>query len=160
MTKFESYLLEFQEHEQYSTSRVTPISREKCIELLKTKAYKAADLYSSKSRYIERSAMSAEKIKYGFLDASKMKPRLSRNTENYYTLIMNDDPIWSAWPKRQVIASYVIGKHKSVATLFNIFPFDKTKIGFCSYEDLWLSWKELKSMIMLTGPWILRSKLP
>lgn len=70
-----------------------------------------------------------------YVDTSKEKSRLSRNTLNYYTHIINS---WKGWPKREVICTG--GSLRAVdPSLFLIFPVDGTKIGDCGVEDIWLA---------------------
>ena len=139
--KLKHYLTEFQE--EFKGSRVQNITSQEAVGMLKSKCKKAIQQWEE-GTYIRRWTSTASKIEAGFLDASKMPPRLSRNTLNYYTNIINDDPMWKQYPRRQVIAS--LRKTKNVTknpTDFVVFPFDTTKVGICSHDDMWSSFSEL-----------------
>lgn len=75
--------------------------------------------------------------------------RVSANTLNYYTLFIDNSPAWKAFPKRSrsfigsasIHEAYDSGngdKHLMI-------PFDDVKIGVCPENDLWASFKRLKS---------------
>jgi len=141
------YLTEFQNIEDQEGSRVKKIKQNQAIDMVKSKCKKALNDYRQ-NRWIERYANHAPSIPYGFLDASKLPDRLSRNSFNYYTLIINDDPTWKGFPKRQVIGSYRIKSeppYKS-ASYFIIFPFDGVKVGVCKSQDIWDSFSVLKTV--------------
>jgi hypothetical protein len=62
---------------------------------------------------------------------------MSLNTANYYTLIINNDPSWSAFPKRNVIAS--TEPRNPYPGTYVLLPYDGTKIGVCLSYDIWMS---------------------
>ena len=73
--------------------------------------------------------------------------RESRNTENYYTLIINNHPSWSKFPKRQIICSTdsYTAKTYGRGNAYVVFPFDGAKIGVCPDEDIWSSFGNLEA---------------
>ena len=118
---------------------------EEAKQILNTKCKSALAEFEA-GRHIERYTDTAQHIMFGFLDASKLPERMSRNTLNYYTHIINHDPLWKSFPKRQVIASlYTAMGPTSSSMSFIIFPYDGVKIGWCPDYDLWDSWPVLKS---------------
>jgi hypothetical protein len=70
-----------------------------------------------------------------------MRGRESINTNNFYTLIMNNAPRFSEFPKRSVIVS----SNRNTAMSFSsddhslaiIFPKNGTKLGVCNVNDIW-----------------------
>ena len=73
------------------------------------------------------------------------KKRISANTTNYYTLLMDNSSSWKQYPKRSesIICSTDICNADSYGILYEIFPLDGAKIGVCSDEDVWDSFKNL-----------------
>jgi hypothetical protein len=65
--------------------------------------------------------------------------RQSRNTLNYYTLIMDNSNQWKKYPKRSesFICSSESYYARDFGKLFVAFPVDGTKIGVCPKFDLW-----------------------
>jgi hypothetical protein len=145
--KLTNYLKEFQDQGKFSSKgRVNVLKPHEAAGMLQRKCKKAISEYK-KGNYIKRWSSNASKIPYGYLDASKTPPRLSRNTLNYYTLIINDDPIWKAFPRRQVIATIMTTSPVvDNSTEWVIFPFDGVKIGVCQIDDMWDSFSKLKDI--------------
>jgi hypothetical protein len=69
-----------------------------------------------------------------FTDPKKGKPRISRNTSNHYTLIVDNSPKWKRYPPRSqsIICSTRSG-------MFYVFPENKSRIGVCPSYDFWPS---------------------
>jgi hypothetical protein len=67
--------------------------------------------------------------------------RESENTLNYYTVILDNNPMMSAFPKRS--RSFVCTTNKETAhgygNVFVVIPFDDCKIGAVNKEDIWRS---------------------
>lgn len=61
------------------------------------------------------------------------------NIGNFYTVILDNDPRWSEFPKRS--ESFICASEKSVCTLYGIahyvFPINGAKIGVCPKDDIW-----------------------
>lgn len=78
-----------------------------------------------------------------------IEPRISRNTLNYYTLVINNHPSWKKFPKRELICSGGSGAralaHGAGRTnKYQVFPYDGAKIGICSEDDIWQSFKNIQ----------------
>jgi hypothetical protein len=78
----------------------------------------------------------------------KLLTRKSKNTSNYYTLLMSNLPSWKAYPKRNqcVVATNNYRAAMAYADAegpYIAFPFNRTKIGVCSQADLWDSFPNL-----------------
>lgn len=83
-----------------------------------------------------------------FLLTKPTGDRRSANVEsNYYTLILNNHPLWKNYPKREIICSGGSGlraKNHGLDGVFWVFPYDNAKIGICPVDDIWRSFEELK----------------
>jgi hypothetical protein len=126
MTRLQSYLL--------TEGRTQGISKEEAKNILHTKCKQAIKTYrvSPINRIIDDFYQL-----YGMVYPSST-PRQSRNTENYYTLIINNSPEWSNFPKREIICSTYSNRFRSS---YCVFPFDGAKIGVCPTPDIWGSFK-------------------
>ena len=69
--------------------------------------------------------------------------RKSANTQNYYTLIVDNDPRWKEYPKRG--KSFICSTASYIADAYGVIglviPFDNANVGICPEEDYWLSFK-------------------
>lgn len=64
----------------------------------------------------------------------KISERKSAYSANYYTLLMNNLPSWSEYPKRTHICSNV--KNNFNTSLYRIIPFNGAKVGVCPMDDI------------------------
>lgn len=136
--KFYNHINEYQE-EQVG-SRVKKIKNEEARDLVQTKCVKALEKFQKNSGYISRITQTAPGIETGFADTSKLPARMSRNTLNYYTHIINDSPEWKGFPRRQIIATgYKDPFTRGGRDEFIIFPYDSVVIGECPQADIWYS---------------------
>ena len=82
-------------------------------------------------------------ITVAYSDATKLN-RHSANSQNYYTLWMDNSPEWEAYPKRSKSLicshSFEIAEGYGFATL--VVPKDGTTIGVASGRDIWFSFKK------------------
>ena len=73
-----------------------------------------------------------------YLDPSKGE-RMSQNTTNHYTSLMDNSPYMKGWPKRS--KSFIASSGTSYAGAFGnpymIIPFDGVDIAVCPETDLW-----------------------
>lgn len=67
--------------------------------------------------------------------------RKSRNTSNYYTLLMDNLPAWQNYPKRSksIICTTNLNYANDMGESYRVFPYDGSKIGVCPDDDLWAS---------------------
>lgn len=65
--------------------------------------------------------------------------RKSRNTSNFYTLLMDNLPAWKKYPKRSksIICATNRNYAEDMGESYRVFPFDGSKIGVCPEDDLW-----------------------
>lgn len=84
----------------------------------------------------------------GYINTDKMQ-RTSANTFNYYTIWMDGDREWAAYPKRS--KSLICSTDRGTANGFGdtqiIIPADKNKIGVCDSNDLWGSFEFLRTRL-------------
>ena len=93
---------------------------------------------------IVRGVSSAQRSDFLFVEPKKFT-RVSRNTFNFYTLLMDNSPKWKEYPKRSqsIICSsydnYNGDFHYSMSfgRTFIVFPFNGANIGVCSSTDIW-----------------------
>lgn len=69
--------------------------------------------------------------------------RKSRNTSNYYTLLMDNLPAWKSYPKRSksIICATDIEYASNMGYAYRVYMFDGSKIGVCPTNDLWESFR-------------------
>lgn len=74
--------------------------------------------------------------------------RVSRNTDNYYTLIVDHDPDWSNYPPRSasVICTTQRGVSMGYGTPYVVLPEGDPLIGICSSSDYWDSYQRVHDM--------------
>ncbi len=83
---------------------------------------------------------------YGFNNSE----RKSANTSNIYNTILSTGLLdsWEEYPKRNT--SFICTTNKTYAEnygyIISIIPPDNTKLGVCSENDFWFSFKKLKSI--------------
>lgn len=71
--------------------------------------------------------------------------RRSRNTQNYYTLLIDNLPNWSKYPKRSksLIMSTNLNTAKIFGDIYRILPFNNAILGVCSHSDIWDSFRNV-----------------
>ncbi len=81
--------------------------------------------------------------------------RKSKNTRNYYTLVVDNEPAWEAYPKRS--KSFICSTDFSISTAFgNIYvvvPLENQNIGVCSNDDFWESFQDFRPAYLNTAIW-------
>jgi len=77
----------------------------------------------------------------------KTSTRTSQNTDNYYTLFIDNDPSWSKFPKRSKSLICTTDYSKSIlyGNGYVMFPVNGSDIGICPKGDIWGSFKGLES---------------
>ena len=86
-----------------------------------------------------------EALKTGFMTVdTSATERKSQNTKNYYTVILDNNPLMKDYPKRS--RSFICSTRLSYASGFAggqsgaaliVVPFDGVKIGMCGSYDMW-----------------------
>ena len=128
--------------DDYKKSRSFNISTEEAIELLRTEYSEAYENYKNGIK-IYRGTNSDYSV---FVTDPSIGTRVSANTENYYTLVIDNSPRWKQFPKRS--KSVVCTTDKNYAGNYGekyiVFPINGSKIGVCSKEDFWESFPILR----------------
>jgi hypothetical protein len=118
-------------------SRIDNLSKEEFQKLLETDYSQAYEQFK-RGNVLYRGFGSME-IAYNRLQP--MRGRESINTNNFYTLIMNNDPRFREFPKRSVIVSSnrntAISFSSDDSTSAIIFPKNGARIGMCNAPDIW-----------------------
>lgn len=71
--------------------------------------------------------------------------RVSSNTENYYTLFVDNHPSWAAYPPRSasMICSTSVSTASGYGTLYIVLVEGDPLIGVCEQPDFWMSFHRL-----------------
>lgn len=124
------------------SSRSKKYKEEEIIEILKENCSEAIDRYQRDLGIWRASNTSGPYLLTNPTGNRKSKFAVG----NFYTLILNNHPMWSSFPKREIICSS--GSDRSIVHgsnfVYNVFPFDGAKIGICSDDDVWVSFPELE----------------
>lgn len=69
--------------------------------------------------------------------------RKSANTENYYTVLIDNLPDWKDYPKRSksIICTTDSYKARRYGNVYKVYPVDGSKIGVCPSDDIWPSFQ-------------------
>lgn len=116
----------------------------------KIDVYKALDLIKKNCSHALKQWQTGTKIyrgiedfgnDFGFIDGktSHEDNRRSRNTANYYTLIMNNGSQWKRFPDRNIICTTDRTKADYYGDVYHMFPYNGSKIGVASDHDIWYS---------------------
>jgi uncharacterized LabA/DUF88 family protein len=123
-------------YEYLDERRGRTINEKECRELLDTKHSKAFEGKGQIFRGVDGYG------DYVYINPSKSRsPRISANTHNYYTLIMDNSPDWKQYPKRS--RSLICSTDKSYADNFgdgesySVYPQNGASIGVCPGGDIW-----------------------
>lgn len=136
--KFYKYI-----NEGYGKSRVDPIPESDAKDSIRYNCKK-----SVQSTPIYRGVKSFRDV-FGFGNSENQEElRMSANTANYYTLILDNSKKWSKFPKRS--KSFVCTTNIKTASFYGnpylVIPFDGTPIGICPRGDIWESFDEISDL--------------
>lgn len=125
------YLLEYRDSTGYDEPRSKTIGLKRAVSHVLKKCR-----HSLKGATIRRDVSASWKDEARFTDPAKGVPRVSRNTTNHYTLIIDNSPKWKRYPQR---SKSIICSTRSGG--FYVFPEDKSRIGVCPSYDFWPSFE-------------------
>ena len=121
-------------------NRSQSITKEKFDELLNKNCSQFLDKMNKDSSVkIYRGLDSS--FEYCYIDPTKFN-RKSANTSNYYTILFDEIlPSWKPYPLRSksIICSSVMIGAAGYGDVFLVYPYNGSKIGVCSEDDLWYS---------------------
>jgi len=84
------------------------------------------------------------------VDPKKLKRKSSSN-KNWYTLIMDNSEKWKKYPKRSESLICSIEDPLWDKSVFRVIPFDNSKWGVCSQNDMWISLPYAKERYKITA---------
>ena len=138
MIKLKSIITESIPTDDTIKSRSVDISREQTKLLLQRKSSSAWKRHLEEYRIFR--GINGSNNPYKFISPFKTK-REARNTLNIVNSFLDIIPSWKNWPKRS--NSIICSSSSLIAgcygTVFQVFPFDGSKIGICSQSDFWES---------------------
>jgi hypothetical protein len=121
--------------------RTKAINKEEAKNILHTECKQAIKFYEDGNVYINRRIDDFNGL-FGVIYPKKGgRGRKSRNTNNLYTLVINNSPEWSNFPRREIICST-----NTIQRDYMVFPFDGAKIGVCIDFDIWKSFYILNNL--------------
>jgi len=84
---------------------------------------------------------------YKYVNPKKEETRVSRNTFNYYTFIIDNSKSWSKYPKRSQSIICINDSFKTMNDYYYwVVPKNKAIIGECPNYDFWFSFKKAVNM--------------
>ena len=129
-----------------SEGRGREVSQDQAIQTIKTKCKKALSLYLKDGDTLLRGLNGGKDFMH--VAPKTSMPRESAYTDNYYTLILDNDPRWKSFPKRSqsIVCSTDFYKAKVYGTSYRVFSYDGSRYGVCPKDDIWYSFKETFGM--------------
>jgi hypothetical protein len=92
--------------------------------------------------------LSHTESKYRHKPQMQFGQRVSANTDNYYTLIVDHDPAWSDYPPRSasIICTNIMNVAGGYGTPYVVLPIGDPQMGICSAVDYWQSFARVKKI--------------
>ena len=123
--------------------RSKPIDMEETLKLFKNHC----QYYVNISTPIYRGVYDSRITNYAYLISPAQHKRISANTENYYTLLIDNSPLWKDYPKRSesIVCSTSQAAAFSYGSVNWVIPFVGSKIGMCPQNDMWVSFDKMNT---------------
>ena len=118
------------------------VNETEAFKLLETKCKKSWDYFLKTQKSILRGVNF--RGEYYLIDPKKSE-RVSANTLNYYTILLDGHPKWKSYPKRSqsIICTNVKSKTSNYGdSTYRVFPYDGSNIGVCPTPDIWDSFQK------------------
>ena len=130
-------------------SRRDPASFEK-LDALMPRFTSAIQKWSEGARIYRGVSQADNKI---YLVNPSKHVRKSRNTINFYTMFLDNDPQWSMYPKRSqaLVCSSSPNYAEGFGLLFAVLLENGAHIGVCSRQDFWISFPVIRQTFSDTG---------
>jgi hypothetical protein len=127
--KFEAYILD--------ESRGRPIDTKEATNFIDDHCTNALSAFQTKKARIFRGITGANE-ETTLIDPAQFT-RVSRNTSNTYTLIIDNSPAWKEYPKRSksIICTTDYDVAADYGNPYLVLPYDGSKIGVCPTSDIW-----------------------
>lgn len=124
--------------------RTNSIGKEKTVEFVDPIVREFGDVYKAPEIY----RGIKNDISFGLIRPSE-HVRVSANTKNYYTLLIDNSKRWSEYPKRSksVVCSTNKKKAGNYGQPFKVFPKIGSKIGVCPVDDIFYSFPRLEDVL-------------
>jgi hypothetical protein len=147
--KFKNFLFEYDDM-AYRKTRSASIEKESELLKMLSSDYTDAVKAFNNGNKIFRGTSSTDD--YMITDPS-IGTRISANTYNYYTLVIDNSSAWKAYPKRSksIICTSSPEYADEYGTIYAVFPINGSKIGVCSDEDFWDSFPVLTTAFTRAG---------
>jgi hypothetical protein len=125
--------------------RSKPLRMEDATRLLRTKCSQAAKAYKKDTAQIYRGVEELQNKNITYIIDPKRFERVSRNTSNYYTIIMSNSKQWGKYPRRD--QSIICANTREHAEHygefpFAVFPYNGSTIGVAPKYDIWVSFAD------------------
>jgi hypothetical protein len=130
------HLILFEKYNPREDSRGRELSTEEALQIIKSKCD-----FDRAIEYPIYRGIRAGQGDMRFVDPKSKSPRQSRNTNNIYTLIVDNHQAWQGFPKRSesLICSTDTSKTSRYGDTYLILPYKDAKIGICPDSDFWSS---------------------
>lgn len=144
--KFKNYLLTEGRSEALSYDDAMTLLRTKCTHFKELKDNTGGGLY----RGVKSGGPDYMLVKPSQFTRTSLKsnPAAGGVPYNYYTLIMDNSPYFKKYPKRS--QSIICASNRSLADIYGdvyqVYPFDGSKIVECASDDIWDSFEKLDSI--------------
>lgn len=137
MNTFKHFLLTEGRTHPINYNQAVDWARENCPQYLHNKKQNDYAIY--------RGSKSSQRIVFG--DPSQFNPRVSANTSNEYTLLIDNLSNWSAYPKRgwSFICTTFLPDASDYGTPFLACPNDNAIVGVAPKSDLWGSFARVRN---------------
>lgn len=137
--------------------RTTPINIDVFVKNIKKKCYQMLDTYRNNGwkNFYYRGIDSEFNGSFGFVQPSKFKRESMWANRNTYTVLIDNLPSWSAYPKRSKSVIMTTSRNNAQGRAGNnipyiMFPVNNSKIGICPDDDIWDSFPQLMRRFGLT----------
>jgi hypothetical protein len=125
------------------------IKKDEAISIINSKCKKARDEYVKSGDCLYRGMKSGDFYK---IDPTS-SPRRSQFTDNFYTLIMDNDSRWKKFPKRSESLICTTNRYKANAygnNVMRVFPYDGASYGVCPEDDIWMGFQNTMGHMSLS----------
>jgi len=122
--------------------RTKVVNMDEAAQIIKKNCRKAWRRFTEDKQGLFRGHVSI-RSDFGYVEPSKFN-RKSANTDNHYTLWIDNSKQWSKFPKRSqslICSSSLDGAYGTMDERYLVLPYDNSSIGLCPASDFWDSFK-------------------